>query len=119
MSSLIKQIQAYRQNPTKTQLADKLILLCQSSLWMPMTILPKTGIKKVPDEFLKEDRSYIPLFTDRKEIKDSYYDEFFWAHVKIVDLVDQYKAFVIDPFTTNFVIEQDLVDVIRQSRKEG
>lgn len=76
MSSLIKQMKAYRQGPTKTKLADILILLCQSELWMPMTILPKTGIKKVPDEFLKEDRSYIPLFTDRKAIKDSYYDEF-------------------------------------------
>ena len=117
--SLTNQIQSYMQEPTKTKLADTLILLCQNSLWMPMTILPKSGIKKVPDELIKGDQSYIPLFTDRKEIKDAYYNEFFWVRVSLPDLVDQYDAFVIDPFTTNFVIEKDLIEVIRQSRKEG
>lgn len=43
---------------------------------------------------------------------------FFWVRVSLPDLVDQYDAFVIDPFTTNFVIEKDLIEVIRQSRKE-
>lgn len=116
--SLTNQIQSYMQEPTKTKLADTLILLCQNSLWMPMTILPKSGIKKVPDELIKGDQSYIPLFTDCKEIKDAYYNEFFWVRVSLPDLVDQYDAFVIDPFTTNFVIEKDLIEVIRQSRKE-
>lgn len=115
---LKEQVKEYCLHPTKEKLADTLIQLCQSECWIPMTIVPNTGIHKVPDELIKGNNTYIPLFTDRDQIPRKYYNDFFWQKGHITKLVDTYSRFVVDPFTSNMIIDESLVSIIQQSRKE-
>ena len=63
----------------------------------------------------EEDKIYIPLFTDEKEIKDIEYTRLDKVKLNVVvkDIykTSNYHAVSINPFTNNYVINKKLIEI--------
>lgn len=114
--SLTNEVEKMAKYPSKEQLVEVVVCLVQEDVYVPMFI---EKLERKHDVLVKDSIMYFPVFTDESQVPEKYKRKFFLAKKPFLEVLDHLDTdrIVVNPFTQNLILEEELLKVVLSCRK--